>query len=382
MKRMFLFGVMAVAALASCTKDDVVEVNKGKGISFSALLDNPVTRANVVDLNNFEKFHVIGIGDNGGNKEITMPANEVKKENNTWKCSTLYYWPTYDVDFFAFSHLDGADSKVRINTTSQKITGFEPKRKVSEQEDLVICRKKGEKADHETIGVPLHFKHALSQIEIKAKCSNPGMKIKVKGVKLANVATSGTFTFPAGDTEKASSLDLNLWTDHRDGGQPSKAYVIRDGKEAATDALLLTENAQSLMFGDNNFMLIPQRKDQWDGTKGGSGAYISVLCQIINPADKQIFPKTKGQYGFAAVPVDINWAPGYKYTYILNFCDGEDGGAGKVDPDPKDPTDPTDPNPLIDPDPATPGDILGKAIKFTVEVSAWENKDPTVINVK
>lgn len=379
MKRMFLFGVMAVAALASCTKDDVVEVNKGKGIFFSALLDNPVTRANVVDGNIFEKFHVIGIGDNSGNKEITMPANEVKKENNTWKCSTLYYWPTYDVDFFAFSHLDGSDSKVRINTTSQKITGFEPKRKVSEQEDLVICRQKGEKANHETAGVPLFFKHALSQIEVKAKCSNSGMKIKVKGLKLANVATSGTFTFPAENTENASSLGQNLWSDLRGGGLPSKAYVIRDGLDE-TEALLLTKEAQSLMFRDGNFMLIPQKRDSWE--KDASGAYISVLCQIIDPTDKQIFPKTKGKYGFAAVPVDINWAPGYKYTYILNFCDGEDGGAGKVDPDPKDPTDPTDPNPIIDPDPATPGDILGKAIKFTVDVSAWENKDPTVINVK
>lgn len=370
MKRIFLFGVMAVAALVSCTKDDVVEVNKGKGIFFSALLDNPVTRANVVDRDNFGEFHVIGIGDNNGNKEIAMPANKVKKENNIWKCSTLYYWPAYDVDFFAFSHLDGADSKVGINTTSQKITGFKPKRKVSEQEDLVICRQKGKKVDHETVGVPLLFKHALSQIEIKAKCSNPGMKIKVKGVKLANVATSGTFTFPTTDTEDASSLGQDLWGDLRGGDQP--AYVIRDGQESETDALELTEDAQSLMFGDNNFMLIPQKKVSWE--KDANGAYISVLCQIIDPAKKQVFPKTKNLYGFAAVPVEINWSPGYKYTYILNFCDGEDGGVGKVDPDPKDPTNPTDP--IIDPDPATPGEILGKAIKFTVEVSSWKDKTP------
>ncbi|MCZ2711240.1 fimbrillin family protein, partial [Bacteroides fragilis] len=39
MKKYFLFSAMAAVALASCTNDDVVDVNKGGGISFRASLD-------------------------------------------------------------------------------------------------------------------------------------------------------------------------------------------------------------------------------------------------------------------------------------------------------------------------------------------------------
>ena len=36
--------------------------------------------------------------------------------------------------------------------------------------------------------VAMNFKHALSQIEVKAKCSNEKIKIEVRGVKLVNAA--------------------------------------------------------------------------------------------------------------------------------------------------------------------------------------------------
>ena len=46
-EKSFLLGAIAVAALASCSNDDVVDVNKGEGISFRASLDkalNPCQR--------------------------------------------------------------------------------------------------------------------------------------------------------------------------------------------------------------------------------------------------------------------------------------------------------------------------------------------------
>ena len=43
-EKSFLLGAIAVAALASCSNDDVVDVNKGEGISFRASLDKALTR--------------------------------------------------------------------------------------------------------------------------------------------------------------------------------------------------------------------------------------------------------------------------------------------------------------------------------------------------
>jgi hypothetical protein len=70
------------------------------------------------------------------------------------------------------------------------------------------------------------------------------------------------------------------------------------------------------------------------------------------------------------VPIDANWEPGKKYTYILDFTDG----CGKVDPEKPDVVDPDnpDPKPDPDPDPFGPGDdIVGHAIKFVVKVTDW-----------
>ena len=62
MKKVFLLGAMAVAALAACSKDDVVDVNKGEGISFRASLDKALTRANVTKLENLAAFNVTAVG--------------------------------------------------------------------------------------------------------------------------------------------------------------------------------------------------------------------------------------------------------------------------------------------------------------------------------
>ncbi|MFK2268754.1 hypothetical protein ACIXMN_06400 [Bacteroides fragilis] len=57
MKKYFLFSAMAAVALASCTNDDVVDVNKGGGISFRASLDKARTKA-VTTLSNLGAFNV------------------------------------------------------------------------------------------------------------------------------------------------------------------------------------------------------------------------------------------------------------------------------------------------------------------------------------
>ena len=63
MKKNFLFAAMSIMALASCSNDDIVDVNNGSGISFRASLDKAVTRANTTNLQNLAAFNVTAIGD-------------------------------------------------------------------------------------------------------------------------------------------------------------------------------------------------------------------------------------------------------------------------------------------------------------------------------
>lgn len=176
-------------------------------------------------------------------------------------------------------------------------------------------------------------------------------------------------------TFSGSRTDLNI---------PSKAYYSNGTKAV----VLNSTEFQSVMFGENNFMVIPQQITAWNAVKNDpdaeinkQGAYLAVLCRISNlseagetliyPAPTADDPKT-GKYAYSAVAINtktINqWEPGKKYVYNLTFC-SDGGGAGKVDPNPENPGG----NSNTDETPGTGGeDILGGPIKFSITVEDWE----------
>ena len=119
-----------------------------------------------------------------------------------------------------------------------------------------------------------------------------------------------------------------------------------------------------------------------------SGAYISVLIRVTDLTDNNKVtyptwntnidgaPSAGTLFAYVAIPVDIDWKAGYKYTYTLNFSKN---GIGKVDPN----------QPETDaPDPSTkyptgndeggegpkPGeDVVDSPVElfFTVTVDEW-----------
>ena len=78
---------MAAVALASCTNDDVVDVNKGGGISFRASLDKARTKA-VTSLSNLNAFNVTAIG----NSSNYFTGLGVTSSDNgaTWTTASTY----------------------------------------------------------------------------------------------------------------------------------------------------------------------------------------------------------------------------------------------------------------------------------------------------
>lgn len=370
MKKNLLFTAMAVAVLASCSNDEVVDVNNGSGISFRASLDRAVTRANVTNLQNLAAFNVTAIGD--GKAYFENMAVTSDNNGGDWKTAATYYWPNYELAFFAYAPQTPGGT-VNISNGEKKITGFSPAQEVAAQKDLVISYNIGNRTANENNGVAMNFKHALSQIEVKAKCSNPNMKIEVIGVRLVNAAAQADFTFPETVTDAQYTLPQANWDNLKGQNEIDKAYKIKGGQ-----AVTLGADAKSIMFGDDNFMLIPQQLTKWDGTNSKTGAYLSVLCRIYslnNGNETLLYPQPTvgdnkdGKYAYTAVGIGTNWEPGKKYAYTLNFF-GDGGGAGEIDPNPTDPKDPD-----VEPDPQPGGgggdNILGKAISFNVTVDNW-----------
>lgn len=379
MNRKLFFAAMAATALASCTNDDLVEVNHGEGIAFRASLDKALTRGTTTNLQNLNAFKVTAFGQDEANNYFTdMPVTSDDQGKN-WKTGATYYWPGFDLKFFAYAPQDLEN--VSISKNAQTITDFAPVQTVKSQKDLLVSYNTGNKNNNEANGVAMNFKHALSQIEVKAKCSNEKIKIEVIGLKMVNAAAKANFAFPNAETNTVYKLEQGQWHDWTDKDNHDKAYMIKDKGNKVT----LTKNAQSLMFGEGGMMLIPQQLTAWNGTASKTGAYLSVLCRIYsldNGNETLLYPRPAAgdnkdnKYAFSAVAISTNWEPGKKYIYTLNFC-GENGGAGEIDPNPTNPVDPTDPD--VEEKPGTGGEeILGKPISFTVTVDEWADKTEDV----
>lgn len=187
----------------------MVDVNQGKGISFRTSLDKALTRANVINQQNLAAFNVTAIG--SGSTYFTNLAVTSNDNGNSWTTASTYYWPSYQLAFFAYAP-QVPTGTVSISDTEKKITGFSSAQAVADQKDLVVSYNTGTKANNEGNGVAMNFKHALSQIEVKAKCSNDKMKIEVLGIKLVNVAAKADFTFPEEATVTDYTLSQDKWS--------------------------------------------------------------------------------------------------------------------------------------------------------------------------
>lgn len=381
MKKTLIGMATILVAMTSCMEDEVVDRNQGNELTFRASIDKALSRsgdANVTNLAKLKEFKVTATAAGQSNYFTNMKVT--KTSGDTWSTEATYYWPTYALGFYAYAPID--ISGVSIDNASQKITDFAPNTDVNKQVDLLVAYNTGNRTDNETSGVALNFKHALSQIDVQAKCSNPNIEIVVKGIRFVNVKKKGSFTYPAQTTTAGNNTTLaGCWAlgNEVSGGADYKASF--DQSQVVT----LGSDVKSINASSNNFMLVPQQLTEWNKTSAATGAYIAVLCRISSKDGEDhktvLYPESESdvtKFGSIIVPINTNWEAGKKYTYTLNFC-GDGGGAGLVDPNP----DATDPSVVTEPKPgSTGGDpVLGKPIKFTVTVEDWVDAKLGEINL-
>lgn len=369
-----------LVAMSSCMEDEVLERNQGNALAFRPSIDKALSRSgdgNVTDLGKLQEFKVTATIAGQSNYFTDMMVNKTPT-GDAWTTAATYYWPKYDLGFYAYAPTN--ISGVSISDAGKTITGFTPGKNVDNQVDLLVAYNTGNRTANEASGVELNFKHALSQIDVQAKCSNPNIEIVVKSISFVNVKTKGSFTYPINTTAVSNNLN-GCWTPADD---LSDAAYYKTSFEQSKE-VTLESNPKSINPSKNNFMLIPQQLTKWEKTSAANGAYIAVLCRISSKDGEhktQLYPELNGtnaeKFGSIIVPIDTNWEAGKKYTYTLNFC-GEGGGAGQVDPNP----DRNDTN--VDPDPkpgSNGGDpVLGNPIKFTVSVEEWVNAPAQDINL-
>ncbi|MDE6513650.1 MAG: fimbrillin family protein, partial [Muribaculaceae bacterium] len=226
---------------------------------------------------------------------------------------------------------------------------------INAQKDIVIATTTAAKETSEKSGVKLSFRHALSQIIIKAKCDrNDGYSVTAAHTGIAGTAGFGTLSVTTDGLE---------WSRRYHDGK-MRAYSVDLGKKL---------EAASQILNNTPYLLIPDNLEAWDVKKDKSNAnmsaYLVINIKIIKDG-KQLYPDEKNWteeeiksrfstgYGRVAIPLAINWEAGKKYIYTVDFSDGFGYYL------PNDPTKPGEP-------------ILGNPIKIAnVEVEDWDDTTP------
>lgn len=343
MKKLTFLLPLAVAAMVSCSNSDEVfesapQLKNTELKLFPQIQGN--TRGVVETTASLSEFNVIL---NGSFAETVTGAAAagsygpiaVTKGADGWSMATKYYWgdETTPALFTAFAN-NGTAAYTAGTIKDFTIDADDP----ANHKDLIVAYNSGSKTDFAS-GVPLHFQHALAQIVVNATYANdadasllaayPELNVKVKGVKFVNVDKKGTLTLPTTSTVSGYTAEWTLGNTLASMASTRSVAVELGSSSQAID--------NSAVAGP--MLLLPQEQTATADLSIASptGSYLMVqvdidYAELQGEAGSKCFdfyPKRasgtgdqeagEGSFAWIAVPVNIDWKAGYKYTYTLNF---------------------------------------------------------------
>lgn len=322
MKRVSLLILAVAMTSASCSEDMVKEVNHGHAIDFRV---SAQTRASEITTGNLQTFYVTALNED----EVTYFENQafIRGTNDVFISTPSYFWPTTgSLSFYAYApSANELNGTLEISSTAKTITGFSPAGTIADQKDFVVAKATGNKAANQA-GVALEFGHMLSQVEVHAKNLHDGYTYRVKGVKICNIASMADFSFEdlSWDftPEEYADYVVNYDTPVELGitAQSVMAKVTTSEGEISDNAMLLPQNLAS--------------------NPSDKKAKIGLYVNAVSKTGMQVFPET-GDYGWMEIVIDTEWNAGNRYVYTLDL---------------------------------TQGAALGEPIKFTMEVTPWNER--------
>lgn len=369
---------MATAAMTlatSCSSDAVVEEQQAaNAIQFGVTTGN-ASRAASYYCNNEKpaQFNVWAATD--GKTYFEDESFSQKGGTGNWTIDGDFarFWPITEVSFFAVNNGKGTASFATVTWDKTKLVptiAMTVKANASEQQDLLYAYTKKTKtvADNKCVAT-LNFRHALSQVVFKAQNKNKNIYVEISEVQVANLKTTGTFTFPTEVTDDNSLNDhhdqsgviadndlsfgkwenLSTLADFTTTGTFSPIAVPCNKKEGEVlkpvGPVNLTNN-EGTATGEGSvkaneqqnktlsLIVLPQELDAAtiNSTKkpGTEGAYFKVKCIVKNVAKGDGTKATDNDVelynGFIYIPVAIKWEVGKKYIYTFVFS--EKGHAG------------------------------------------------------
>lgn len=212
MKKFLFLGIAATAMFASCTNDEMVEMNPQSAIGFETFVGKSTRAAEDVTKVNLTAFEVYGWRTKNLTTEQIFDAQAVTANNGVCTYSPLQYWVgSYKYDFEAVAPKSGEKGVTVDDSYGASTITF-----VSDSEtDLIYASASKDLSsdDYGTLAtdpgaVGLTFGHLLSRVKftfINGADASSAAKIAVTNVKITNAGTTAVYTPSSGTWDAATA---------------------------------------------------------------------------------------------------------------------------------------------------------------------------------
>ena len=320
--------------MAACSSNETIEVNENKGdlISFRPIVKG-VTRAADADLSSDATSFNVEAFNTGTTTSPYFSNVTFTNTSSTFTSATKYYWPTNNLDFYAYSPISSGQF-VKTDFRTFTIT---PSATVSEQVDFIYANtnNKGKGSTGEV--TTLNFRHAGAKIAVKVKNSAPNLKFEISGWKLGYLDNTATFTYGDAntDTQAGAQLAFSDWSENSTQSADNTYSTeftanLIIASQSTANFLGSTGTPSSTTDESLNMILIPQTLTAATAYASAAtdakpnGSYIALKMVIKNNTDAgETVADATADGKWAIWPIGgYNWEPGKKYTYTIDLAGG------------------------------------------------------------
>ena len=308
MKKFLFLGIAATAMFASCTKDEMVEMNPQNAIGFETFVDKS-TRVTDVTTDNLTAFWVYG----WRSTEQIFNAQEVTANKGACTYSPIQYWVGgYNYTFEAIAPKSG-NNGVTFNAAN----GASTITFVSDSETDLIYATGGKDLTGTanltaTPGaVGLEFNHLLSRVKFtftNGAAVNSAATITVSDVKITNAGNTATYS-PFTDGGKWSAVT----------GSQEVGFASTDIADIAGGASEDTEHMYLIPCDVNNYTLsfkVTMTQKQGNSSTGVSDEFTYTNVKLANSS----YTLEKGcSYNFKTT-----FNPGYPIEFTAEVAGWDD----------------------------------------------------------
>jgi hypothetical protein len=348
-----------IVILSSCNGDETAQGfgDPSREVTFSAYAKKASrTRVAETTSNDILDFSVFGIWSEdlaapNTLSNLTPAAVSRTNASSPWEYTPRQPWPaTGTIDFYAFSPTGatgltpGYDGQETTIDPSDMTIDYIVPGLAAGQDDLLVAVKTGVSCVTPA-PVSLHFQHALSRIQLKARRAFPGTSYNIHSVAFLNLSDEGTLELNTTNIPDAAGFTYNdnvsditrtplvLWTGHN-AAATDYSFDL-DGAANNTPVSIPDQSTYTnIITGSDALLVLPQP------TALGLSVPVASAGTETDPSDGRFYVKIafattakpaaiKVKYFAVKEPLDptlnlpLTFEAGRSYTFVVDLSDDD-----------------------------------------------------------